>query len=1061
MIRPLPQTVAAFIFLSLILSFSSIKSYAADIAGNEITYKQVDSLKYEVDFIMYRDCSGNKLTASFATPKVKCNASSLTRDLTWKIVSITEIKTVCDSLGLQCQPVNSTGAGNGFEKIVFRSTVDFKTSTFDSFVKTGCTKIRFELENCYRNNSIKSFSTFSCFYNFAELSLDIEDGNTSPTFTSPPLFKGCCNQPMRMTVGAVDYAEGDSLSFRLSEALVGPSTSVTYSGNYSYTQPFDAYFPGSLKPPYNNPNANPPIGVFIDESTGELVFTPTSCSEHTAIVIEVLEWRKNSKTGKYEQIGITRRDVEFVTVQCSVNIVPTIVAPTKIEMCEGVEKCIDITVTDIVKVPPPPLPTPSQDSVFLFWNKGIPGATFKVSQDSNLQSAKFCWTPDTGATRGYPYTFVVSAYDNNCIQLGKSQRTFEIKVKPKLPAFSISIDSISCNGYTVNNSLKGSYSNYTSRLSIRPLGGSNGEARFASTNSTVGNSANDTIYFTRNGQYELTYEMECEKPILDTITVTGLAELQMPEDFNLCSDAGRFGLTLLEPKGARGGTWTYPARPTLINSLSEFEVDSLVVLGPMQFVLHYEFVNTNSSCKVLDSIKVSVNPLPIVTLNDKDACQAMGILDAIDDKILIRPGGGTLALGFQKWSCVDCGGFKESDIIKDINAGKPGSPQRFQFHIDTSTINLKGKTLDEIRLELEFRNVFGCVNRDTTTIRLRLSPVINTVRLAEVNSSFEPYAFCEFNDRILLEGNYDSFGVWSSDDTTAISGDTLFPHRAINKNKPFNIYYNTSLNGCAGADTVAIVVHPKHTLEINKDTAFTWYADTMRLNINASYTNSQEVLWLALTGGEIKDPNADSTEFLFTTFKDSLSRLLVYATTIENAGNVCPAVESTMQVFVHPSPCVDITMNYNLTSQELKLEPSSPGMRSYFWEVNGETSMDKTPTFDLTTRKDSLIVVKLTAVNQLGDSCVNKTILNANNGSVDDLVKRITLYPNPVTSFLTVKTDFGLENAVYSIYSNLGSLVKTNKILSNQVDCTDLVPGLYSLVIQIDNQVYRGQFIKY
>jgi hypothetical protein len=46
------------------------------------------------------------------------------------------------------------------------------------------------------------------------------------------------------------------------------------------------------------PDANPPIGTYLDPETGDLVFTPTDCSEVTIASIRINEWRKDS-TGTY------------------------------------------------------------------------------------------------------------------------------------------------------------------------------------------------------------------------------------------------------------------------------------------------------------------------------------------------------------------------------------------------------------------------------------------------------------------------------------------------------------------------------------------------------------------------------------------------------------------------------------------------------------------------------------------------------------------------------------------------------------------------------------------
>ena len=86
---------------------------------------------------------------------------------------------------------------------------------------------------------------------------------------------------------------------------MGYNNNTSYSGQFTYLNPFTVYDP---RPNGGAPipGGNPPIGLYLDPLTGDIVLTPTNCSEVTVAVIEITEWRKNAK-GKYEVIGKTRR----------------------------------------------------------------------------------------------------------------------------------------------------------------------------------------------------------------------------------------------------------------------------------------------------------------------------------------------------------------------------------------------------------------------------------------------------------------------------------------------------------------------------------------------------------------------------------------------------------------------------------------------------------------------------------------------------------------------------------------------------------------------------------
>ncbi|MFT5513785.1 MAG: hypothetical protein ACI8SE_002195, partial [Bacteroidia bacterium] len=255
------QLKLIFAVAFIILSFS-FSAFANQGIGYEVSYQQVDSLKYEVDFVVYRNCGGVKLSTNFTTPYVVCQSSGSKKSLSWKIVSIQEMKTECDSIGGPCNPPNTSFSGSGYERILLRAEVDF-TGSYSSFITNGCKSVRFEIDDCCRNSAITTGLVSRYFYTYAVLNLDVDEGNSSPTFTSLPLLETCCNQPVYYNVGAVD-SEDDSLSYAFSEPLSAYGTGIKYSGNYSYLRPVDSYYPGSLKYPYNNPNANPPIGIHLN-----------------------------------------------------------------------------------------------------------------------------------------------------------------------------------------------------------------------------------------------------------------------------------------------------------------------------------------------------------------------------------------------------------------------------------------------------------------------------------------------------------------------------------------------------------------------------------------------------------------------------------------------------------------------------------------------------------------------------------------------------------------------------------------------------------------------------
>ncbi|MFT5725447.1 MAG: hypothetical protein ACI9JN_002572 [Bacteroidia bacterium] len=1155
------KRIIAVAFFVFILSLTITANH---IIGNEVTYRQVDTLKYEVDFIIYRYCGDLKVRTNFTTPKVICQATGFSKNLTWKIVSIHELKTECDTLGSQCDPPNTSYSGTGYERVILRSTVDFRHTYFEDFVYKGCTSVRFEMDDCCRNSGITSGLASKYIYNYAVLNLDIDGGNTTPVFTSPPMITACCNQPVYYNVGAVDMVEDDSLSYAFAEPLIAFGSTLKYSGNYTYLNPVDCYFPGSLKPPYNNPNANPPIGMYLNGETGDMIFTPVKCNEHTVFVIEVSEWRKDTSTGKMVLVGKTRRDIELKIKQCAGNLPPVILSDTfEYRTCVGKILCITIESDDKVKVPPPPLKKPDQDSVFLSWNRGIPQGKFVVTKDT-LESADFCWTPDTSAARSRPYTFIVYADDDHCGAVIKTQRTFQIHVNPTLPNFTIKYDSVNCGTYKINNSLSAlQMRDQRFNLKIRGINNTKLNGQFLGAKSVTSTFPEDVLQFRRNGTYELTYEAACGKTIIDTLIIDEFPNIQSFDDLDICFDHGVVDLKMFDTMNA-GGTWSCPSDTSLINGKNEFLTDKAGNSGQSKkYLLRYTVGSVGSKCGLVDSFKITVNPLPNVVVRDAYFCQDKKTVNLKDDKIIVLPGGGTLALGRQAWKCVDCGSYKESDIIEDINNAGPGGLQDFVLHIDKKAIPLGSKASDTIHVEFEYRNVFGCFNRDTAaitvtkvpkisfdffhdlcwdegiielkslsqvrpadgiwkavdytgfalaaglnralkgdtlngdtlntlatpqpaegssftylmryfhdrsgcpsyrdttlTIRGLPIPIIDEIPFSEVHKSFKPFTFCELNREVNMEVNY-AGGTWSSNEKGAVLGSDFIPSAVSNYNTPFHIFYDfTDIYGCEGRDSVQVVVHQQHALSISNDTALTWYADNMNLKVKAIYANSSGVIWVPLTGGTVDDRGAPSTTYRFGGSKDTIFRHLLYAQTDENSKNVCPFTSKTMQLWIHPTPCMDVNMEYTLSTKTLTLSPGNENMASYKWEVDGKTYTTKTPSIDLSKASDSLILVKLVATNLIGDSCVSYNKINLNNGSVKDINQTISLYPNPVKNGFTIESKTDLTGAMINIYSSNGKLVKSSRLSDNYVNCEKLSAGMYTIRIETGSHQYFGRFVK-
>lgn len=1386
MTRPIITRNLKLLALCLtLLGLMSTYSKADHIIGSDFSYKcsSTNDSIYEITYNFYRDCNGcyvlgqspkcgtsENCASSSTAPtslRVSCTkGTSFSTTLTMKRTSISDITKTCKSVKSRCaQPCNGTFP-YGIEKHVFEGTLDLRQA-----IKQGCCNIEISALLYVRNVGITTGQSQQPFFTSCEINVCDAVCNTSPTLTNDPVAILCCNQPYVFNNGAVDFSDNDSISYSFVPAYRSASQQCTYSGQRTPANPISTYFPTGLKFPYSNPNANPPIGTYLDPQTGDIIFTPTKCGEIAVVVIEMTEWRKDT-TGKYKKIGVTRRDMQFIVMSCPGNNPPRI-TNTKFthRVCEATQICFTITTDDQVKRPPPPATPPPPDTVELKWNRGIPGATFTIlNPTARLKQGRFCWTPPEGTSSTLPYTFTATVTDDACPLSASATRAFQIYVDPKAEA-ERDIDTFDCGKYSVNSTPFPNFKYPAKYLwELKDTAGNiifdRGIAAFQSTGSYLSTKQSDTIQFRRGGTYIIqhtienkpkcpfsyydtlvvppllevdlafgpdtficagtelklepeirnsqppvnflwgtgdttssitiqvpltttdtsfyveikdksgctawdstqvflrpnpylhigpdrricpgdtiniltndslafwndprdtsdslimqgdtlfydwthngqalstdtalygvdkagqyilhvidslgcrgidtiqlymndtikadagidrtlceydwlelvakgfdttgatkygtlqwwditnpparvdygdndtvaysirqstTFELElvvtedtttCSDKDTAVITVNPLPTVNMPPDMDVCFDAGVINLRTAEDQNASGGTWSCPGRPNMIDQGYIYTTDQAFVgkdsTKSSRDTIHYVYIDPTTGCVKHDSFVITVNPLPTVELRTGYFCQDKEVVDVEDDKLIKAPGLATLSLGRQAWKCVNCGSYDESKLIYDANGGAPGASQDFKIRVDDNNMPLGSKTQDSIFIEFEFRNVFGCYNRDTGKIIVTKVPEItfsgmpelcwdegivelkkesgvlpndgiwraidstgfanaaglnaglkgdtlnedtlNTLLTTdpgeggtlvymmeyyhdrsgcptsavtpltihglpeplidrgefEVNNTIEPYLFCESNDPISLQANY-SGGVWSSSESSVIVGGDFDPGNVTSFNTPVQIRYDfTNSFGCSGSDSVEVIVHKEHVLNLPNDTNIC-RTENMSLNLRADFENTSGVNWIALSGGTISDPNADQITFSFSTSPDSSRTMLVYAQTLETGTNVCPFVEGLVQIHVHPKPkaiisgdtlngCTPVDVNFStaITNQV------DPATSTYKWSLpNNDSSSISNPYYQFT---------------NIGTNTVDLTITSIN-GCDTTLSIAIDVYPIPLAGF--------------------------------------------------------------
>ncbi len=247
--------------------------------------------------------------------------------------------------------------------------------------------------------------------------------NTSPVITNPPVAYICCNQPFNYNNGCTDLSDQDSLAYSM-ESPLGTSRGniLGYNAPLSKNVPMTPYCSGGGVSCAPNPTAAIPEGFYLNPQSGDLVFTPTNCSEVGVVVVQVNEYRKTA-SGTKLLMGIIRRDMQLIVENCAVNQPPRITGPTDTVICSGQSICFNVDAQDN-----------GIDTLSMTWNRGVAGATFNVLNPSGTdKTAQFCWTPPANVVKDLPYTFTVRAEDNYCPRKATAIRSFTVRVSDMPP----------------------------------------------------------------------------------------------------------------------------------------------------------------------------------------------------------------------------------------------------------------------------------------------------------------------------------------------------------------------------------------------------------------------------------------------------------------------------------------------------------------------------------------------------------------------------------------------------------------------------------------------------
>ena len=420
------MTTTKLFFLFLISALSLFELRAAEILGGSIRYESLGNQKYTVIGVLNRNCSGTPLSI----PVFKIEAGSLSYTLTASRTSIEDVTPRCSKTSSPCVPSNTT-TNDGVEQHTFETTVDFSVAPYNQFYTQGQCEVMFSMAAFHRSYNLTTVSA-NQFYIEAMLNLCILGtslSNSTSKNKTETAIKMCCNVPFAYNLGYSD-PDIDSVIYSLETPKKSKDSFEQFLSPFSASIPMSPFCVPSGVSCTPLPNAKPPRGIWFDANTGDLVLTPTNCSEHAVISIKARDFRKINN--KMELVGYTTTELNVEVVICSDNNPPTIPTSNKQTVCEGNKLCFTIQSKDARS-----LKQTTDDTTQLIWNNGIPGAVFAiVDPTAREKEAQFCWQTQLGDARDNPYSFTVTATDDFCPNPARTNKGFIVTVKPRATMYA-------------------------------------------------------------------------------------------------------------------------------------------------------------------------------------------------------------------------------------------------------------------------------------------------------------------------------------------------------------------------------------------------------------------------------------------------------------------------------------------------------------------------------------------------------------------------------------------------------------------------------------------------
>jgi hypothetical protein len=628
---------------AVIVSMEQVQ--ATHVVGSDWSYECIPGTngRFKITLVLYRDCQGIPLcpevcggnctkTMNRIGADPSCNGTNFGA-VQLQLVSIRDVNPNprCPDAKSICRNMNCVTPGSfvpGVERVEFSAFVELGPA---SGIPPQCCNVRFTFSECCRNSIISTGSANANYFSDMVINrcLSTNPCNSSPSLTNDPFAVICSGQPFMFNNGAVD-PDFDSLSYSFVPSLSGIGASVAYVPPFSFDRPM----------PWSGPPTGTfPAGIGINSFTGDIGFTPSSGIPNFVgvMAMQIQQWRWNNNTQAYELVGTTRRDIQVWLRVCPPNNPPTLrtvpgapgnpLAPRlNWDVCAGDQLCFDIIAKDTDFVPPT-----ISDTTYLSWNQALAGlgATFLPNYNPlqrrqlgpREDNFKFCWTPTENMGSPLPYFFTVKAEDSRCPLPGNTLRAFAIRVFEKADARIVKND-LKCGNYNVRyekNIIRQQYQNVIWRISREP-----DDFTFSQGSFTFNNvQQTPNMSFRKTGKYliSLSIDMQgppgevCTRTLFDTITIDNPINTNVRDTFVCLGSEVTLGAVASNGQPPYFYRWYNNIRDTFTTLNTNF-TQPFITVQPAQTRFYTVQVRDVLGCRVWDSIKVTVKPLPVGTLPD-------------------------------------------------------------------------------------------------------------------------------------------------------------------------------------------------------------------------------------------------------------------------------------------------------------------------------------------------------------------------------------------------------------------------------------------------------------